>query len=205
MRFKKMDTFTEDLYPELRQFFGDTKNRTSNASGAKYITDETVKELKMKIPGAQECYVLHHINGDHSDTTLGNEILILSSEHNKLHSLIHKTVSSNPKYTDTEVRYKLGLYAKVRKISILVDALKRYVDKHDVGITSDKIQFSIPVLETDETEFDKDRADLFTRVFNSLFFSRKRVCVKFPNKTRPIYTFEDYFTDESVLSKIIVK
>ena len=196
----------EDLNLELKQFFGNSKYQTSNPSGSKYINSKVAEKLGLRTPAAQDYYIVHHINGNHNDTHEDNVILILNSEHSKLHSSIMKRIESDDRFTDDTTRYMLGFIAKVQKLDTLVSSLKDYVGEHDIGIQPEDIVLDLPRVSQTSNNFEAEKEKLFKDEFNQMFGNRDKVLIKVPFKKnrKEIYTFSNYFRDDKALRRNVV-
>ena len=204
MKFKLVesidDRLLEDLFPELYQYFGQTKKNISNDRGTTRLHKQLIGALDLKNPEGNDYYSIHHINGIHNNQVPENEILLLQSDHNYIHSQAMKKITTNETISDDFIRYKLGYIAKLEQINTYIRNLTNYVDKYekylDDFMLQSKIEFlPIPKLGNDNVE--KIANSLLIKTFEEFLKDKHLIIIKLPYKSKHKYVFslKEYFND----------
>lgn len=201
MKFKLVesidDRLVETIDSRIKQFFGKTKIATSNPSGSQYLNYKTLQYIGFKEPSTQDCYVIHHINGDHKDDSFENRIIILKSLHDTIHNQIFSKIDEVIGDDENAKNY-LGYMAKLQKIQTHIDDLNKFVKKQSLEGKEMLIDLNVPTDEKILSAFGIDLRKLMMDIFDKLTKDYTQTVVTAPHKykkNRTIKTFKEYLNN----------
>ena len=205
------ESLNEELYPELRQFFGKTKTKTYNDRGTTRLHIKLIDKLGFIAPEGNDYYAIHHVDGEHLKQNTENELLLLQSDHNKIHSDMMKEILNNESFTSDSIRYKLGYIAKVQQINSYIEKLQEYKQAHEELLSGffDKIEFTPQPIDFDIQKFEDAGKQALFNSAKKFLEHEDAVIIKLPfkHKHKHVVTLLKYFkpglSDEHLKSIII--